>query len=376
MKAKSVKGDNAAEFISACKKAISQDFSPTLAVFFASFSLDWDAVLAFFEEQNIQIFGMTSAGEICNEEVSELSAVAMLLEAKPEHFALFGENKLADESFFDFGKRMANEALQKFDAPALVIHSGGLLNDGEAIVRGILSVKDDMPIFGGLAGDNFRMQQTWAQVGRKQISSGIAVLAWDTTKVNCLGVASSGWKTVGIERVITKSVGNIVYEIDGQDALEVITRYFKLPENMSPSDVVMLVGSQYPLHVFREDGTSVIRACLMSHPEGGLVFAGSVPQGAKVKFSVPPDLDIIETSVDEVKQIKPKIENADAIFIYSCKARHLSLGPMIDRENCGIMEIWDKPLVGLFTYGEIGAKHGTKCDFHNETISVLVIAEK
>jgi hypothetical protein len=251
------------------------------------------------------------------------------------------------------------------------------MNDGEAIVNGIRSITPDVRLCGGLAGDDFLMKETFVYSNGKYIKSGISLLAFDLAHISFGSLATSGWKTVGIEKVITKAEGNIVYEIDNEPAIDVIIKNFKLPANMTPTEIVTLVGAQYPFHVYRPDGTSVIRACLMITPDNkGLVFAGTVPQGAKVKFSVAPDLDIIEASVAEIQSLQADFTNPSCVLAYSCKARHLSLGPMIEQETSGVRNIWEIPLAGVFTYGEIGEKLNSSCDFHNETLSIVVIGEK
>lgn len=40
-----------------------------------------------------------------------------------------------------------------------------------------------------------------------------------------------------------------------------------------------------------------------------------------------------------------------------------------------IRSIWNKPLIGFFTYGEIGTAKDSVCDFHNETCSMVVMEE-
>ncbi len=107
-----------------------------------------------------------------------------------------------------------------------------------------------------------------------------------------------------------------------------------------------------------------------------LIFAGGIPQGSKVKFSVPPGFDLIEKTAERVSVLKKTIADPDAVLMFSCKARHLALGPMTEDEAGKIRGIWEKPLIGFFTYGEIGAAKDSLCDFHNETCSMVILEEK
>ena len=56
-------------------------------------------------------------------------------------------------------------------------------------------------------------------------------------------------------------------------------------------------------------------------------------------------------------------------------ARHLALGPMISQEIALVTKKWNAPIIGFFTYGEIGTNN-KKCDFYNQTYSLVQLTEK
>jgi hypothetical protein len=56
-------------------------------------------------------------------------------------------------------------------------------------------------------------------------------------------------------------------------------------------------------------------------------------------------------------------------------ARHMALGPSISEEIIEAWQNWQKPLIGFFTYGEIGSNYHAACDFHNETFTMVSIKE-
>jgi len=49
---------------------------------------------------------------------------------------------------------------------------------------------------------------------------------------------------------------------------------------------------------------------------------------------------------------------------------------MIEDEVAGVRKLWDVPMVGFFTYGEIGPVLHGGCDFHNDTLVPVLIYEK
>ena len=116
---------------------------------------------------------------------------------------------------------------------------------------------------------------------------------------------------------------------------------------------------------------------MYANPEDkSLVFAGRVPQDAKATFSVPPTFDVIEKTINDVQKLQQTNPIADAMIMFSCAARKIALGPLMEDEIAGIRKIWEVPQVGFFSYGEIGSSHDTIPDFHNETCCIVLLEEK
>ena len=88
-------------------------------------------------------------------------------------------------------------------------------------------------------------------------------------------------------------------------------------------------------------------------------------------------IDVIDKVVDECLDVRNEEQpSADAMIMFSCKARHLSLGPMVSDEIDKVKEVWGSPLVGFFSYGEMGKATKGKHEFHNNTCSLVVLKEK
>ena len=111
--------------------------------------------------------------------------------------------------------------------------------------------------------------------------------------------------------------------------------------------------------------------------DGSFYCGGKVPQGSKVRFSLPPDFDVIEKVVDGLKDLKEnEIPDADAVIVFSCAGRQLSLGPLIDEEVKEIYNIWKAPMAGFFSSGEIARATDGNNDLHNLTACCVVLKEK
>jgi hypothetical protein len=374
MKAKNIYGESFDEVKSKFAAATKDGFKPTLAVVFSSIFQDRNAITDFFTQHEVDVFGCTTAGEIIDDEVMEKSAVIMLMDMKKGSYQILLEE---GSDTYKNAATIAKLAKEKFAKPNIVIVSSGLTIDAEQIIDGIRDVDATIPLFGGLAGDDLTMKSSYVFTNGLESSTALLALVLDNDKVQVEGLATSGWDDIGIEKTITKSEGNVVFEMDGEPAVDVFVKFFKFGENMyDRSEIVAMNFAQYPLQMKKANGNIVLRAPLMVDIDRkALIFAGGIPQGSKVKFSVPPGFDLIEKTSVKVSAIKENINEADAVLMFSCKGRHLALGPMTGDEAGMVRGIWDKPLLGFFTYGEIGTAKDNTCDFHNETLSMVVMKE-
>jgi len=133
----------------------------------------------------------------------------------------------------------------------------------------------------------------------------------------------------------------------------------------------------YPLQIERSE-----REPMMCNPmgidkvENALIMESDVEEGAKFRFSTPPDFDIVETVVEKARTIKKEADtNAEAVLIFSCVSRLSTLGPMAREENEKLAEVWKAPMAGFYTYGEFGRAINGKHEFHSTTCSWVALKE-
>jgi len=380
MIAKTIKGQSTEDISAALQRAIAENFKPTLAVVFISIKQDSDAVCKLLEEKGISIFGATTSGEFINNEISEGGIVIMLLDINPAYFRLlFLETSYS--SAYDTAKQLGTEGKNLFDSPALIIVSGWLHTEGENIIKGIEDgFGGPVTVFGGMAGDDLTLKDPRVFTSGKNSTTGILAMIIDGDKVNVSGVATCGWRPIGIIKTITKSNGNVVYTIDDQPAFDLVIKYLGLniDEMNAITNTVVNLGAYYPLQLEREDAPAVMRTAMLGNKEDrSLICAGNVPQGSKVRFSLPPDFDVIDTVVNECSELKDEKQNdADALIMFSCISRYLSFGVMTGEELERVQKVWNAPFIGFFSYGEFGKSKIGKHEFHNNTCCVVTLKEK
>jgi len=186
------------------------------------------------------------------------------------------------------------------------------------------------------------------------------------------GMASSGWVASGAVKKVTRATGNIVYTIDNQPALDFYLKQLDIAEDEMPA-----AGIEYPLFVLNDDGSSVIRVVLdINKEERSLIFAGTVGEKRVIQFSTSNGDEASENTIQDIQNLEWLNKTPDCMLLFSCVARHIALGPTVEDEIEVIGERWDVPLAGFFTYGEIGHNSQGKCDFHNETCTLMLMREK
>ncbi len=346
-----------------------EGLTPTLAIVFSSVIHDLKDLRTVFTKYDIEIFGATSSGEITNDEIHEESIVVMLLDINRDAFRLNifdGEGKTS----YQVGQSAAEWAKTVYDNPAIMVMTAGIFTNGDEIVNGITDTMDrQVPLFGGRSGDDLRLQETLVFNASQAISNGVVALIFDQNTIDLQGIAVSGWKGIGTPKTITKAEGNTLYEIDNEPVIEVYNKYLNIGDDLQ-------LALEYPLLLIRDDGTFVMRVPGALNEDKSMVYGGTMPEGSKVRFSMPPGSEVIDYAIEQMSEFHQQIPKSDAIVLYSCKARHMALGPMVEDEISAVHKLWEVPMVGFFTYGEIGPVPQGRCDFHNHTLVPVLIKEK
>lgn len=379
MKAVTLKGKSTNDISCQLIQLITRDFKPTLAVVFLSIVQDFESITKLLSGHNIQVFGSTSSGEFIDGNFEEGSISIMLMDLNPDYFKL---------EFLETGKQTTLEnAIELgrkgkclYNNAAYIIVSGWLTEDGENIINGITQgYSKDVTIFGGMAGDDLKLEGPMVFTNDNSSVNGLLTLIINEDKVDVNGIATCGWKAIGTTKTITKSEGNIVYTIDDNPALDTILKYLGAEYDFnSGKEIVTQLGAYYPLQMEREGVAPVMRTAMFANQEDrSIICAGHVPQGSKIKFSLPPDFDVIEKVVAECQELKEEgIHEADALIMFSCISRRLSFDILMEEEINQVKNVWDAPMVGFFTYGEFGKSKTGKHEFHNNTCCVVALKEK
>ncbi|RJQ51925.1 MAG: hypothetical protein C4530_19405, partial [Desulfobacteraceae bacterium] len=187
-----------------------------------------------------------------------------------------------------------------------------------------------------------------------------------------------GWDPFGPERLVTRSKGNVLYELDGQSALELYKRYLGEHAKELPAS-----GLLFPLNMrTAESDSGVVRTILaVDEADQSMTFAGDVPEGAHVRLMkanfdhlVDGAIGAAQTSYEAIGSRSPEL----AILI-SCVGRKFILKQRVEEEVEGVQEVLgaDTVLTGFYSYGEIcPSAPRANCELHNQTMTITTFAER
>ena len=384
MKAKSIKGATVKDIRKELNQCMTDGFRPTVSIVFISIKQDRKALCELLLNKGIDVIGASSSGEFINGHQTEGEIVLMLLDInRSDYFILFED--IGKRNIDEVATAMAHKVQQKFNNPALIllttsVTSKGDFLSGENLLRILGEITGpQVSIFGGMAGDDMSFTGAYVFTATQSSDYGMTTLVLNEDRISLHGMAISGWKPMGIFRTITKSEDNLIYNIDNKPALEMYLRFLgkELTSTDDQLEFFNSIGIHYPFQIERANMHPWMCSPIGYNIEKeALICESGIEQGSRFRFSTPPDFDILETVIDEAKNLKTKINtDADALLIFSCAGRLSALGPMAREENEGLYEVWNAPMAGFYTYGEFGPAANGKHEFHSTTCCWVALKE-
>ena len=324
-----------------------------------------------------QIALCSTAGEIFGKEVLDgtLSVIAIEFEKTQVHAA--SVNIDTYNSSYEAGAALIKKIELK-DLKYVFILSDGSKVNGSELVRGIESCVDhSIPVTGGLAGDGTNFTSTCVGLNEHAVSGNIVAIGLYGNSIQVGHGSMGGWEMFGVEKKITRSASNEVFEIDHVNALGLYKEYLGKYADELPGSALL-----FPLSI-KLPGTDepIVRTILsISNETNSMVFAGDVPEGSKVRFMKANFDKLIDAASDAAQNSLAQFANKHpklAILI-SCVGRKIILGKRVEEEVEAVSDVFDEKTIlsGFYSYGEISPLHAnTKCELHNQTMTITTFDE-
>lgn len=320
---------------------------------------------------------VSTAGEIIGESAYENSVAVTALQFEQTSFSVTTAHL---EDFNEDATQMAKslcEALPAGDLKHLLVFASGNFLNGSAFVEGFEELAlNNIPITGGLSGDDSRFERTVA--GYNSIpEEGIAVmigLYGGSPEITYASVG--GFQPLGPKRLVTKAYKNIVYQIDDKPALELYKAY--LGDRVVQKMESLLA---FPIQIAApgKDYATVRTVLQIATDDDSIVLAGNCPEKSKIQLVMASVNGIIDGASEAAKLAMAKrTKKPDVALVVSCMGRKAIMGMRIEEELELIREELGSDIVmtGFYSYAEIAPFHDSNiCELHNQTITLTLISD-
>lgn len=323
------------------------------------------------------LLGCSTAGEISSDGVDDESCVitAVNWSYGVPQTAVTALASMEDSEAA--GQRLA-AMLSKQPLSGVLVLGQGVNINGSALVQGLASgLADGVPIMGGLAGDGTAFGQTTV-LSNDGVASNTVVAMAIPVGVQIGHGSFGGWKPFGPARKVTRSTGNILFELDGAPALEVYKRYLGEYAAQLPSS-----GLLFPFEMLGQDHSAIglVRTILgVDEVNGSLILAGDIQTEGYLRLmhaSSDALVEGAEAAANAAQAMVGQVGEGLGLLV-SCVGRKLVMGGRIDEEIEAVGDVFGQhvTLAGFYSYGEISPfVSSTECKLHNQTMTITTLSE-
>ncbi len=255
-------------------------------------------------------------------------------------------------------------------------------NAEEATLLTSLKLGANLPLAGGAAGDDLKMKHTPVALNGQVANDAIALVVIFSKKPLGIGV-QHGQKGLSSLMKVTRSDGNVVYEVNGRNARQVWrdeTTEAAKRQGLNPDDLNN-PDKATPYLLLYQAGLSVdsdnalkIRAPLTLDDSGALHFACGMPEGVEFRITTSNPEQQIQSAREAARLAKEGLKGAPCAgaLVFDCICRYEILGTRFSAAVTSIQEVLaGVPFAGFESYGEIALSTEALSGFHNTTSVVL-----
>jgi hypothetical protein len=351
-----------------------------LLVVFSSDAYDPQSLLGGIQSAapGVPLIGCSTAGEIATSGPGDASVVVVAIGG--QGFSVSTGAESASIGLREAGAAVAScaGAVSERAHRILLLLTDGLAGDQQEVVRGAYSVVGaEVPLVGGCAGDDLKMQSTRQFHGGRVLTNAVVAAAVGSDAPLGIGVRH-GWRRVGSPMLVSESDANRVLTLDDEPALDVYLRGLQAPPEAATDPAAFTrFALTHPLGLQRRSGEEVRFIAGADFDDRSLICVAHVPQGGLTWFMEGDQDSVLAATdgacADAVGQLAGSAPVG--LLAFDCIARRGVLGDSgIAEEVARIAHhAGGAPVAGFYTYGEIARTRGTG-GFHNQTLVVLAVA--
>lgn len=326
-----------------------------------------------------RIIGCSTAGEITPDGVEDGICTITAIHFNQVGLTCGSTVLHGMEDSFAAGERLGRQIAAP-DLKAVLLFGPGVRINGSALVDGMSSsLGKAVPITGGLAGDAGAFRRTFTLGPQGVTDNQVVAVGLCGPQLRFGHGSFGGWEAFGPARKVTRSTDNILYELDGEPALDIYKRYLGDHASKLPAS-----GLLFPFAMLGEDHSALglIRTILgVDEAAGSLTLAGEIdPDGYLRLMHASTDklVNGAETAAEAALDMLDHPGEMLAILV-SCVGRKLVMGNRVDEEVEAVSDVFNgkASLTGFYSYGEISPfLPGASCKLHNQTMTITCLGEE
>jgi len=325
------------------------------------------------------IVSCSTSGEIMDGKVVDdaIVATAIHFEHTTLRIAAVGIHSPSESD--SAGRQLVNELLQD-DLAGILVFSDGHTVNGSDLVKGLyaplVEAGRHIPVSGGLAGDGTRFQQTVVGYNEPAQPQQIVAIGLYGDRIEIGTGSIGGWDPFGVQRQVTRSVKNVLYELDGMNAFDLYKEYLGELASELPSSALL-----FPLEIITDNDKRLVRTVLSVNEQAkSMTFAGDIPIGCKAQLMKANFDRLIDGAGRSAEgALAGTSQEAQLAILISCVGRKLILGQRIEEEVEEAMYALgpECAVCGFYSYGEISPLHDIEqsCELQNQTMTITTFSE-
>ncbi len=324
------------------------------------------------------LLGCSTAGEITADGVDDGTCTITAINFTKTRLRQGSTRLSGMDDSFAAGERLGLQ-IAAADLKAVLLFGPGVRINGSALVNGIASViGTHIPITGGLAGDGGAFKETFTLGTAGVTSDCVVAVGFGDSGLKFAHGSFGGWEPFGPTRKVTRCAGNVLYELDGEPALDIYKRYLGEHARGLPAS-----GLLFPFSMLGEDHSALglIRTILgVDEESGSLILAGEIiPQGyLRLMHATTDKLVNGAEAAAEATAMMLQTPGESLAILVSCVGRKLVMGERVDEEVEAVGDVLghNAVLTGFYSYGEISPfAPGASCKLHNQTMTITCLCE-
>lgn len=325
---------------------------------------------------NASLVASSTSGEIHGDEVHDNSVTANVVVFDKTTTKLVAFHCPNSASSAATGEQLG-KALAAPHLKHVFVVSNGLTVNGTALASSLQqAVGAGVSISGGLAGDGADFKETLVIAGAETATDLVAAVGFYGEEFSVSCGSWGGWQPFGPIRVVTKSEGSVLHELDDKSALSKYKEYLGEQAGSLPANALLFPILIQPANSDRK----MVRTVLAIDEEAQtMTFAGDVPLGATVQLMRSNTESLVDgAKLAAEKSHEGRSDQAQLAILVSCVGRKLVMKQRVEEEVEAVREVLgpQAAVTGFYSYGELSPRQtGAPCDLHNQTMTVTLLSE-